>query len=109
MDPIRFSFARQILGVAGAGLALVALNGCATVTLTNLTPSSLPENPSGIYTFTLRVTPKSVDVVPESISPHIVVAGTSHDMVKDPSIPGIYSYDAQLPAGTPSLGYYFLV
>ena len=56
MDNKRVSVARTILlGCAAAGLAL--LSGCATVKVANLTPASLPENPSEIYTFTLRVTP----------------------------------------------------
>ena len=43
--------------VALAGLLLLA--GCETVTLTNLTPPTMPENPSQIYTFSLRVTPRT--------------------------------------------------
>ena len=79
------------------------------MSLTNLTPSTLPTNPSGIYTFTLRVTPKSTLVVPESVAPHIVVGAESHDMVKDSTIPGIYEFDYRLPVGQDSIGYYFLV
>jgi hypothetical protein len=79
------------------------------MSLTNLTPTTLPTNPSGIYTFTLRVTPKSTLVVPESIAPHIVVGAESHDMVKDSSIPGIYEFDYRLPVGQDNIGYYFLV
>jgi len=109
MDPRPVTAARQLLPASAAALGLILLGGCATMSLSNLTPTSLPENPSGLYTFTLRVTPKSVDVVPDSISPHIVVAGASHDMVKDPAIPGIYEYDAQIPPGTTDFGYYFLV
>jgi len=109
MDLKRISVARQLLPAGFAVLALVLLGGCATMGLSNLTPSSLPENPSGIYTFTLRTTPKSVDVVPESITPRIVVGGESHDMVKDPSIPGIYEFDFKVPPGNSSLGYYFVV
>jgi hypothetical protein len=109
MDLKRISVARQLLPASVAVLALVLLGGCATMGLSNLTPSSLPENPSGIYTFTLRTTPKSVDVVPESITPRIVVGGQSHDMVKDPSIPGLYEFDYKVPPGNSSLGYYFVV
>jgi hypothetical protein len=109
MDLKRISSARQLLPASGAALALVLLAGCATMSLTNLTPSSLPQNPSGIYTFTLRVTPKSTMVVPETVAPHIVVGAESHDMVRDPSIPGIYEYDYKLAPGQDSIGYYFLV
>ena len=77
--------------------------------LTNLTPSSLPENPSGIYTFTLRVTPKSSTVVSDTIAPHIVVGGESHDMQKSAEVPGIWEFDYRLPQGQSSIGYYYLV
>jgi hypothetical protein len=109
MDLKRISFARQFLTASGAALAAVLLGGCATMSLTNLTPSSQPENPSGIYTFTLRVTPKSSSVVPDTIAPHIVVGGESHDMQKNATIPGIYEFDYKLPPGQDSIGYYFLV
>jgi hypothetical protein len=109
MDLKRPSFARQILPACGAALALILLGGCTTMSLTNLTPSTLPANPSGIYTFTLRVTPKSSVVVEDSVAPHIVVGAESHDMTKSDSIPGIYEFDYRLPPGQDSIGYYFLV
>jgi hypothetical protein len=109
MDLKRISFARQFLPACGAALGALLLGGCATMGLTNLTPSSLPENPSGIYTFTLRVTPKSATVVPDSIAPHIVVGAESHDMQKSESVPGIWEFDYKLPPGQDSIGYYFLV
>lgn len=109
MDLKRISFARQFIPAAGAAVAAVLLGGCATMSLTNLTPSSLPENPSGIYTFTLRVTPKSATVVPDSIAPHIVVGAESHDMQKSESVPGVYEFDCKLPPGQDSVGYYYLV
>jgi hypothetical protein len=108
MDLKRISFARQFLPAAGL-LATVILGGCATVGLTNLTPSSLPENPSGIYTFTLRVTPKSSTVLADTIAPHVVVGAESHDMVKSDSVPGIYEFDYHLPNGQNTIGYYYLV
>jgi hypothetical protein len=109
MDLKRLSFARQFLPACAAALALVLLGGCTTMSLTNLTPSTLPSNPSGIYTFTLRVTPKSSLVVPESVAPHIVVGAESHDMTKSSAIPDIYEFDYRLPAGQDNIGYYFLV
>jgi hypothetical protein len=109
MDLKRISFARQFMPACGAALGALLLGGCATMGLTNLTPSSLPENPSGIYTFTLRVTPKSTTVITDTIAPHIVVGAESHDMVKSDSVPGIYEFDYKLPPGQDSVGYYFLV
>ncbi len=109
MDLKRFSFARQILPATGAAVAMALLSGCATMSLTNLTPSSLPENPSGIYTFTLRAMPKSVNVVQQTIAPHVVVGEQSHEMKRSDAIPGIYEFDYKLPTGQSSIGYYYLV
>jgi hypothetical protein len=109
MDSKRFPFARQILGAPGAILALAALSGCATVTLTNLTPSSLPENPSGIYTFTLRVIPKSSAVVSDSISPKVVVGAEPHDMKRSDVSTELFEYDYKPPYSTSDIAYYYLV
>lgn len=109
MDLKRFSFARQIIPLSGAALALAALCGCANVALTNLTPSSLPENPSGIYTFTLRVAPKTASVIPDSIAPRIVVGGESHDMRRSQVSTEIFEYDYRLPPYQNDIGYYYLV
>jgi hypothetical protein len=109
MDLKRISLARQILPATGAAIAMALLAGCATMSLTNLTPSSLPENPSGIYTFTLRVAPKSNSVVTSSIEPHVIVGEASHDMKRSDEIPGIYEFEYKLPQGQSSIGYYYLV
>ena len=58
MHTNRISPARKILFWLAATLLVALLPGCNSITLTNLTPPSTPENPSQIYTFTLRVTPK---------------------------------------------------
>ncbi len=109
MDLKRLSSARQLIAASGTALVLAALTGCQNVALTNLTPSSLPENPSGIYTFTLRVAPKTSSVVPDSITPHIVVGGESHDMKRSDVSTEIFQYDYKLPQAQGDLNYYYLV
>lgn len=89
--------------------ALLLLAGCETVTLTNLTPPSMPENPSQIYTFTLRVTPRTTTVPLASIQPKIVVNQQIHPMRKSTLGEGIYDFEFQLPPGTETVNYYFLV
>jgi hypothetical protein len=100
--------ARKLFSWLGAAAALAVLPGCATVALTDLTPSSLPENPSEIYTFTLRAVPKSNTVVPDSIAAHLVVDGQIFDMKKSPVGGDIYEFDYQLPPGRDKLAYYYL-
>lgn len=76
--------------------------------LTNLTPPALPDNASEIYTFTLRVSPRSNVVERPSIVPRIVVDGQIYPM-KPSSLPDIWEFDYQIPAGRTEIAYYFLV
>jgi TIG domain len=101
--------ARKILLWIGAALLLAVLPGCDNITLTNLTPPALPENPSQIYTFTLRVTQRTNTIPAETITPHIIVDGQSHPMKKSSLGQSIYEFDYQLPAGRDELAYYYLV
>ena len=107
MHTNRISPARKIIVWLTAALGLALLTGCETVTLTDLTPKSMAENPSHIYTFSLRVTPRSTTVT--GITPHIVVDGQSHGMKKSALGEGIYDFEYQLPAGRDQMAYYFLV
>jgi hypothetical protein len=107
MHTNRISPARKIIVWLTAALGLALLSGCETVTLTDLTPKSMAENPSHIYTFSLRVTPRSSTVT--GISPQIVVDGQSHAMKKSALGEGIYDFEYQLPAGRDQMAYYFLV
>lgn len=93
----------------GAALGLALLTGCATIKLGNLTPSSLPENPSSIYTFTLRVARRSNTIPADSIAPRVVVDGQSFAMVPSALGDGIYEYDYQVPPDRGEFAYYFLV
>jgi hypothetical protein len=107
MHTNRISPARKIIVWLTAALGLVLLSGCETVTLTDLTPKSMAENPSHIYTFSLRVTPRTNTVT--NITPQIVVDGKSHNMKKSALGEGIYDFEYQLPSGRDRMAYYFLV
>ncbi len=109
MHTNRISPARKILSWLAATLALALLSGCETVTLTNLTPGSMPENPSQIYTFTLRVTPRTNTVVPSSVAPHVIVDGKSFPLKKSPIGEGLYEFEYQVNSGRSELAYYYLV
>ncbi len=109
MHTNRISLARKILLSLGAALTLALLAGCESVTLTNLTPASMPENPSQIYTFTLRVTPRTNSIPQSSILTHLVVDGQSFEMKRSPLGEGLYEFEYQLPAGRDEVAYYYLV
>ncbi len=107
MHTNRISPARKILSrlAAVAGLALVA--GCQSVTLTDLTPRTMVENPSHIYTFSLRVAKRNDTI--SSLEPRIVIDGQNHGMKKSTLGEGLYDFEYQLPPGRDQLAYYFLV
>lgn len=102
-------FPRKFLFWLGALLGVALLTGCESITLTNLTPGSLPENPSQIYTITLRVTTSKTSMIhPESVQPFIVIDGQNYPMKRSIG-EGLYEFDYQLPPGRNEMAYYFLV
>ncbi|HYP16028.1 MAG TPA: IPT/TIG domain-containing protein [Opitutus sp.] len=103
-----FPARKFLLGLLLA-LSALLLAGCQGIVLSNLTPASLPENPSQIYTITLRVTPKSQSIVKGSLNPRIVIDGKNYPMTKSSLGENLYEFDYQLPAGRDQLAYYFLV
>jgi hypothetical protein len=107
MHTNRISPARKIIVWLTAVLGLALLAGCETVTLTDLTPKSMAENPSQIYTFSLRVTPRTNTV--SGISASIIVDGQNYKMTPSPLGQGIYEFEYRLPAGRDRVAYYYLV
>lgn len=107
MHTNQISPARKIISALTVALGLSLLTGCETVKLTDLTPQTMVENPSNIYTFSLRVAPRSNTVT--SLEPRIVIDGQNHGMKKSPLGEGLYDFEYQVPAGRDQLRYYFLV
>lgn len=101
--------ARTFLLGFGALAALALTSGCTSLALSNLTPASLPENPSEIYTFTLRVTPKNRVMVRSSIVPHVIVDGQNFAMKRSSLGDDLYEFEYQLPPGRTDIAYYYLV
>jgi hypothetical protein len=67
----------------------------------------MAENPSHIYTFSLRA--KSNSSMVSDVAPKIVVDGQIHNMKRSPLGEGVYDFEYQLPAGRDALAYYYLV
>jgi hypothetical protein len=107
MHTNRISPARKIISWLVAVLGLALLSGCDTVTLTDLTPRSMAENPSQIYTFNLRVTPRTNTV--SGITPNIIVDGQNYAMKPSPLGGGLYEFEYQLPAGRDRIAFYYIV
>jgi hypothetical protein len=106
MQNTRFSQARRF--VLGLGIiASLTLAGCKTTAVTNLTPGSLPANPSQIYTISARIKPTVSSFVAGTVLPSIVIDGQKYRMTKSPLGEDIFEFDYQLAQGRTELAYYF--
>jgi hypothetical protein len=103
------SLARKFILSLSIALSLLFLAGCQGIVLSNLTPATLPENPSQIYTITLRVTTKTYTIVPNTLAPQIVIDGQIYPMKRSAMGENLFEFDYQLPAGREEIAYYFLV
>lgn len=95
------------MSALAAAVALLVLTGC-NFTITNLTPDTVPANPSNIYTITASFRPSSSQIDPESISPRIIIDGSVYKMTKSAAGTDIWEFEYQLPAGRTSASYYFI-
>jgi len=85
---------------------MLTLAGC-NLTVTNLTPDTVPANPSQIYTITASFRPGS-QVIATSVAPRIIIDGQSHAMSRSSVGTDIWEFDYQLPAGRTTASYYFI-
>jgi len=108
MEKNRIIHARRIWHWLAATLAITLFTGCDDVKITNLTPSTLPANPSQIYTLSAKFDIKSRGYVEGSLEPQIVIDGRIHDLQPSPVGPDIYEFDYQIPANRSQVTYYFL-
>ncbi len=98
--------ASRIFPAIASALLLLVLTGC-NLTITNLTPDKVPQNPSQIYTITASFRPAS-RIVPDSVAPRIVIDGQSYKMSKSAVNGDVWEFDYQLPAGRADASYYFI-
>ena len=98
----------KIISTAFMAGVTVFLTGC-HITLTNLTPKDVPQNPSGIYTMAVstEITDRNVD--PESVEVFLVIDGKKHPMVASESAPNVFQFDYALPKGRDAASYYYEV
>ena len=106
MHKTPFLHASRIFPAIATALMLL-LAGC-NFTITNLTPDTVPQNPSQIYTITASFHPTSSRVLDASIAPRIIIDGRSYPMSKSAVNGDIWEFDYQLPAGRTEARYYFI-
>lgn len=93
------------------GLAIALfVTGCKTgdVSITNLTPATLAENHSNVYTISTSVKPVTSQVLPETIQVNIVIDGDTYPMTQSHLSRDLYEFEYTLPAGRQDASYYFL-
>jgi len=104
----RPSQARRLVPALLAGLGLLVLTGC-RITITNLTPDLMRENPSQLYTISTRVKVTSNSVDRSSLQVSAVIDGQDRAMHRSSQANDVWEYDYPLPAGRDKASYYILV
>ena len=107
MHKTPFLHASRIFSAIAAAAVLLVLTGC-NITITNLTPDTVPQNPSQIYTITASFRPDSSRIERVSIAPRIIIDGSSYKMTKSSVGTDIWEFDYQIPAGRADASYYFI-
>jgi hypothetical protein len=105
MHKTPFPHASRIFSALAAAFMLL-LAGC-NLTITNLTPVTVPQNPSQIYTITASFRTTS-NVETASIKPRIIIDGQAHEMSRSSVGIDIWEFEYQLPAGRSNASYYFI-
>lgn len=88
--------------------ALFALTGC-NQTITNLTSSQIPQNPSGIYTLTTHTQVPVDHLVADSVKVYIEIEEAQHEMQPSPSGGDLYEYEYAMPSDRAEAKYYFTI
>jgi hypothetical protein len=86
--------------------SLFALSGCRTI-FQDFTPERIPENPSGIYTFTFTADLPAGTRIKGTERAEITINGESYPMVKSSSTDMTFSYDYKMPPGITEARYYY--
>ncbi len=98
--------ASRIFPALAALLMMLLVSGC-NLTITNLTPETVPQNPSQIYTITASFR-ASRQVETATIRPRIIIDGQAYPMNRSPAGIDLWEFDYQLPAGRTNATYYFI-
>jgi len=97
----------RVLNLSGCLFGIISLfSGCTTSDrLVNLTPELIPQNPSGIYSLSVRR-----DVAQGMVSEgdmRVVVGGKVYPMASTPGADGVYSFDYAMEGSANRALYYF--
>lgn len=86
----------------------LALGGCNT-SFVNYTPPRIPQNVSGIYTFSFGAESIPTEAIDGTLRAQIVIDSQRYNMVPSPDKEAIFSYDYKMPPGVTEAKYYFIL
>lgn len=87
---------------------ILALAGCST-NFQDYTPERIPQNPSGIYTFSFTIDLPSSNRVDGSERAKIVINGETYDMERSSEDDLTFTFDYKMPPGVTEARYYYVV
>lgn len=87
---------------------LFLFTGCG-VTVENLTPARIPQNPSGIYTITMEAEATGGAVRKSSLQGNIVIDGETLPMERNPIDPNLFDFDYVMPEDQAEAAFYFIL
>lgn len=87
---------------------ILALTGCGP-TISNLTQERVPQNPSGIYTLSMRLQNIEPDAIRDTIEPKVVIGGQARPMRTSGVAADVYEYDYEMPQGATEANFYYEV
>jgi hypothetical protein len=88
--------------------ALVLLGGCNTV-FQDFTPERIPENPSGLYTFSFSAEIPKGNRIAGSERAEITINNQTYPMVRSSTDSLTFTYDYKMPPGIKEARYYYTV
>jgi len=75
----------------------------------NLTPSRIPENPSGIYTITMKTEASGGAILDDTLQGNIVIDGEVFPMERNPIDPNLFDFDYVMPEDQAEAAFYFIL
>jgi len=84
------------------------LAGCG-IALENRTPNRVPQNPSGIYTISMKADVTGGAVREKSLQGSIVIDGETLPMERNPIDPNLFDFDYVMPEDQSEAAFYFIL
>lgn len=103
----RFMKAKRIFPLLSVS-ALLVLVGCQTK-MANMTPTTVPTNPSGIYTLSFQSKLDFDLVEPGTAEAYVVIDGKKQPMTQSDLGPNFFEYDYAIPEGRTQARYYYIL